>query len=70
MQRKPLKNIRVLELGGYISVPYASSLLSALGADVVKVESRPAGMTSGVRSTTAACILCSTTRVSAASGWT
>ncbi len=33
MQRKPLKNIRVLELGGYISVPYASSLLSALGAE-------------------------------------
>lgn len=42
MQRKPLKDIRVLELGGYISVPYASSLLSALGADVVKVE-KPGG---------------------------
>jgi len=39
MQHKPLENIRVLELGGYISAPYASSLLCALGADVVKVES-------------------------------
>jgi len=39
MQHKPLENIRILELGGYISAPYASSLLCALGADVVKVES-------------------------------
>jgi len=38
MQHKPLKAIRVLELGGYISLPYATSLLCALGADVVKVE--------------------------------
>ncbi|KAA9163255.1 CoA transferase [Amycolatopsis acidicola] len=38
MRRKPLQNIRVLEFGGYISAPYASSLLAALGADVVKVE--------------------------------
>jgi crotonobetainyl-CoA:carnitine CoA-transferase CaiB-like acyl-CoA transferase len=38
MQHKPLKGIRVLELGGYISLPYATSLLCALGADVVKVE--------------------------------
>jgi crotonobetainyl-CoA:carnitine CoA-transferase CaiB-like acyl-CoA transferase len=38
MQRTPLSGIRVLEIGGYISMPYAASLLCALGADVVKVE--------------------------------
>jgi crotonobetainyl-CoA:carnitine CoA-transferase CaiB-like acyl-CoA transferase len=38
MQHKPLTGIRILELGGYISLPYATSLLCALGADVVKVE--------------------------------
>ncbi|MGW4349704.1 CaiB/BaiF CoA transferase family protein [Streptomyces sp. NPDC004690] len=38
MQHKPLDGIRILELGGYISAPYASSLLCALGAEVVKVE--------------------------------
>ncbi|MFA3877809.1 CaiB/BaiF CoA transferase family protein [Streptomyces sp. MMCC 100] len=38
MQHTPLHGIRVLEVGGYISVPYASSLLCALGAEVVKVE--------------------------------
>ncbi|MCD0449119.1 CoA transferase [Actinocorallia sp. API 0066] len=38
MQHKPLTGIRVLELGSYISLPYAGALLSALGADVVKVE--------------------------------
>ncbi|MFC9835364.1 CaiB/BaiF CoA transferase family protein [Rhodococcus sp. NPDC127530] len=43
MQHKPLENIRVLELGGYISAPYASSLLCALGADVVKVENAGGG---------------------------
>lgn len=43
MQHKPLAGIRVLELGGYISLPYATSLLSALGADVVKVEKPGAG---------------------------
>ena len=34
----PLEGVRVLEIGGYISAPYATSLLCALGADVVKVE--------------------------------
>jgi crotonobetainyl-CoA:carnitine CoA-transferase CaiB-like acyl-CoA transferase len=34
----PLTGIRVLELGAYISGPYAGAILSALGADVVKVE--------------------------------
>jgi crotonobetainyl-CoA:carnitine CoA-transferase CaiB-like acyl-CoA transferase len=42
MQQKPLQDIRILEIGGYISAPYASSLLCALGAEVVKVE-RPGG---------------------------
>jgi crotonobetainyl-CoA:carnitine CoA-transferase CaiB-like acyl-CoA transferase len=35
---KPLHGIRVLELAAYISGPYATSLLAALGAEVVKVE--------------------------------
>ena len=38
MESKPLQGIRVLEFGGYISGPYATSFLCALGADVVKVE--------------------------------
>lgn len=38
MQHKPLEGIRVLELGGYISLPFATSFLCALGAEVVKVE--------------------------------
>jgi crotonobetainyl-CoA:carnitine CoA-transferase CaiB-like acyl-CoA transferase len=43
MQHKPLTGIRILEVGGYISLPYATSMLSALGADVVKVEKPGAG---------------------------
>jgi crotonobetainyl-CoA:carnitine CoA-transferase CaiB-like acyl-CoA transferase len=35
---RPLKGIRVLEAGAYISGPYAGALLASLGADVVKVE--------------------------------
>ncbi|MCU1566785.1 MAG: putative acyl-CoA transferase/carnitine dehydratase [Pseudarthrobacter sp.] len=38
MQNKPLTGIRVLEFGGYIAAPYATSILAALGAEVVKVE--------------------------------
>lgn len=34
----PLAGVRVLEFGGYIAGPYASSVLCALGADVVKIE--------------------------------
>ena len=38
MNHKPLQGIRVLEVGAYISAPYAGSLLDSLGAQVVKVE--------------------------------
>jgi len=38
MNRKPLEGIKVLEIGAYISAPYAGALLAALGAEVVKVE--------------------------------
>lgn len=37
-QAQPLKGIRVVELGQNIAGPYASGILSALGADVVKIE--------------------------------
>ncbi len=39
----PLAGIRVVELGGYIAAPYASSLLCSLGADVVKIEQPDGG---------------------------
>lgn len=39
---KVLEGIRVLDLGNFITAPYAAMLLGELGADVVKVES-PAG---------------------------
>ncbi|MAE89216.1 MAG: formyl-CoA transferase [Pelagibaca sp.] len=35
---RPLTGIRVLELGAYISGPYAAAILASLGAEVVKVE--------------------------------
>ncbi|MFC8386554.1 CaiB/BaiF CoA transferase family protein [Nocardia sp. NPDC057272] len=38
MQHRPLDGIRILEIGGYIALPYATSMLCALGAEVVKVE--------------------------------
>jgi crotonobetainyl-CoA:carnitine CoA-transferase CaiB-like acyl-CoA transferase len=38
MESKPLSHVRILEIGGYISMPYGTSLLCALGAEVVKVE--------------------------------
>lgn len=43
MQHLPLTGIRVLEFGGYISAPYASSMLCALGADVIKIEKTGVG---------------------------
>jgi crotonobetainyl-CoA:carnitine CoA-transferase CaiB-like acyl-CoA transferase len=36
----PLAGLRVIEVGQYISGPYASKLLADMGADVVKVESQ------------------------------
>ncbi|GAB3388266.1 CaiB/BaiF CoA transferase family protein [Amycolatopsis echigonensis] len=38
MQHKPLDGIRILEIGGYISLPFGTSMLCGLGAEVVKVE--------------------------------
>ncbi len=43
MHHQPLAGIRILEFGGYISAPYGTSLLCALGADVVKIERPGAG---------------------------
>jgi crotonobetainyl-CoA:carnitine CoA-transferase CaiB-like acyl-CoA transferase len=37
-----LQDIRVLDLGGFITGPYTAALLADFGADVVKVE-RPGG---------------------------
>jgi crotonobetainyl-CoA:carnitine CoA-transferase CaiB-like acyl-CoA transferase len=34
----PLRGIRILELGSYISAPFAAMILAELGADVIKVE--------------------------------
>lgn len=38
MMAQPLAGIRVLELAAYISGPYATAILAALGAEVVKIE--------------------------------
>ncbi len=38
MKAQPLAGIRVLEVGAYISAPYAGVMLAALGAEVVKIE--------------------------------
>jgi len=38
VKAQPLAGIRVLEVGAYISAPYAGVILAALGAEVVKVE--------------------------------
>ena len=39
-----LDGVRVLDLGSFITAPYAAMLLAEMGADVVKVE-RPGGAT-------------------------
>ena len=39
----PLKDVRVLDLGQYITGPHAATLLAEMGADVIKVESPPEG---------------------------
>ena len=38
MTSAPLSGVRVVEIGNYMSVPFASMMLADLGADVVKVE--------------------------------
>ena len=38
MKAQPLAGIRVLEIGAYISAPYAGLFLASLGAEVVKIE--------------------------------
>jgi crotonobetainyl-CoA:carnitine CoA-transferase CaiB-like acyl-CoA transferase len=43
MQHRPLDGIRILEIGGYIALPFGTSMLCALGAEVVKVERPGAG---------------------------
>lgn len=43
MTALPLAGMRVLELGSFIAVPYATALLASLGAEVIKLEPAPAG---------------------------
>ncbi|MBU3738826.1 MAG: CoA transferase [Rhodoferax sp.] len=38
MKSQPLAGIRILEVGAYISAPYAGVILASLGAEVVKIE--------------------------------
>ncbi len=41
--QKPLEDIRVVEVANYVAVPAAGRLLADLGADVIKIETPPAG---------------------------
>lgn len=38
MYRSPLKGLRIIEYGHFISAPYCSKLLADLGAEVIKIE--------------------------------
>ena len=38
MKAQPLAGIQILEVGAYISAPYAGAILASLGAEVVKLE--------------------------------
>ncbi len=40
---KILKDIRVLDLGTFITAPHAAMLLGEMGADVIKIERPGAG---------------------------
>ncbi|MCR4394596.1 MAG: CoA transferase, partial [Dehalococcoidales bacterium] len=39
----PLEGIRIIECGGYLSVPSACYILGDLGAEVIKIEDRVKG---------------------------
>ena len=38
-----LQGVKVLEIGSYVTGPYAGMLLGDLGAEVIKVENKPYG---------------------------
>ncbi len=40
----PLEGIRVVEFGTFHAGPGASAILGDLGAEVIKIEARPAGV--------------------------
>jgi len=39
----PLSDVKVLEVGGYVTAPFATALMAQLGADVIKIEEPRAG---------------------------
>ena len=38
MSSKPLSNLRVLDLGTFVAVPFCATILAEFGAEVVKIE--------------------------------